>query len=385
MTDVLDPVVRDGSAARVVEAPCAVDRLVFHVPDVMATGVDEDELVPLFRGYLEEAAHRNALVARRLDDSGFDPAQLDGLGDLARVPLIPTTAFKRRRLLLVGEDELVASFSSSGTSGRRSYVGRDEPTLYRLVGSLRRGFEMAGASLGLDDDEEPEESLFVVNLGPDRAGAGDVWFSYVMALADALAPSEHFWRDGSLRLADAAAAAAVALRDGRKVAVCGPPGRVLALAEHARLAFPRFAGGHDVVVVIGGGWKGERPVAPAELRAAVVDGLGLAAEHQVRDAFNQVELNTVLFECEHFRKHVPPWVHVEVKDPASLEPLGPGEAGLLGYVDVTATSYPCLVLTEDLGWREERGCPCGRATETIAVHGRIASSLHRGCAAQLAD
>jgi long-chain-fatty-acid---luciferin-component ligase len=89
-------------------------------------------------------------------------------------------------------------------------------------------------------------------------------------------------------------------------------------------------------------------------------------------------------DCEHGRKHCPPWLHASARAPKTLAPLGWGESGILAYLDPTATSYPCFVLSDDFGsvTRGER-CPCGRSGDVLTIERRINRIEARGCALKL--
>jgi long-chain-fatty-acid---luciferin-component ligase len=126
-------------------------------------------------------------------------------------------------------------------------------------------------------------------------------------------------------------------------------------------------------------------VSPEVLRADAVETLGLRDDGQVRDVFNQVELNTAFVECAQHQLHVPPWVEVIVRDPYDLSPVPPGETGLLSYLDPSATSYPCFLISEDIGMASTDGCACGRHGQTVEIRRRLLTSDHQGCALRLAD
>jgi long-chain-fatty-acid---luciferin-component ligase len=171
------------------------------------------------------------------------------------------------------------------------------------------------------------------------------------------------------------------------VALVGPP-VLLASFVRSRPDRPLPASLRDrVVVMSAGGWKTPNgpPTTPDGFRRDVVEGLGLGGERQVRDAFSQVELNTVLAECDQHRKHVPPWLHVTVRHPGTLERLPNGEPGLLSYLDPTASSFPCFVIADDLGTVEDDGCSCGRKGRVLRILRRIEREESWGCALKLAE
>lgn len=295
-------------------------------------------------------------------------------GDLDNVPVIPTEVFKRNPVLSVAVHDVVRWCDSSGTQGELSTVGRDRLSLERLLGSVRAGLTL------IDDWHEHE--IEVVNLGPPRVEAGRWWFGYVMSLVELLFPTTH-WATRTRFDPDAAVGAVSRLLDEvPHVGVVGPPFLVLELARAATARGLRCD--ERVTVVTGGGWKTRSGrVTPHELRETVSDALGLASDGQIRDAFNQVELNSVLFECEAHRKHVPVWVHVVARDPRGFRPLPPGETGVLTYLDASATSYPAFIAADDLGSIEAEPCPCGRPGPTLVLDRRILTVEARGCALTL--
>jgi long-chain-fatty-acid---luciferin-component ligase len=295
------------------------------------------------------------------------------------VPLVPTSLFKHattQRVLsvLVGTQRCV----SSGTQGSRSVIGRDDDTMELLVGSIATGLELIG--------DWYEHELDVVNLGPSLDEAGDVWFAYVMALVEMLFPTHHAVRDGHVDWAAAVDHAAECLDAGRHLGVIGPPFLVSEFAD-ACARRGSLGGGDRVTVVTGGGWKGFHGsrLSRDELADRVADGLGLVYPSQVRDAFNQVELNTVVFECDALLKHVPAWLEVVARDPTTLEPLPEGRAGVLSYLDPTARSFPCFILGEDVGFATSGTCGCGRTGTILSVVRRIERAEAWGCAARLAE
>ncbi|HET9627215.1 MAG TPA: hypothetical protein VFP84_37905 [Kofleriaceae bacterium] len=320
--------------------------------------------------HLERCAAYAAFAARR---------QFTDLpADLAAIPVIPSSVFKAARVLSVDEAEIAKWCKSSGTQGAQSMIGRDRTSLERLLGSIRAGVTLIQDWL--------EDDLEVIHLGPDRSEAGDVWFMYVMSLIELLYPTRHFVRGGVF---DAAGALdrirALAGKRDRHVAVVGPPFRVLELIETIERAGQPVPGGTGMTVLTAGGWKrfsGQR-IERAAFDPRVCAAFGLASEAQVRDAFNQVELNTVMIECAAHRKHVPPWLYAAARDPDRLTVLPPGQVGVMSYLDASATSYPSFIVTDDVGEVHEGTCACGRAGTTLQIQRRLVSVAQRGCALTL--
>jgi long-chain-fatty-acid---luciferin-component ligase len=370
---------------RTLDVSSALDRTIFETTDWWRKPEVEQvaDRVAFLRSavehHLESCALYGAYAARR----GFDAATLDRREALATVPQIPTTVFKRVDVLSVPRRTVVHSFTSSGTTGVQSQVLRDEPTLARLAGSLRPDLEVWS---DVFDERDVDEGGEVVNLGPGRAEASGLWFSYVMSLVEQFAPATNCVHGGRLDLDLAADRIRSGFAGGRLVCVVGPPVLVAALCR--RIAPERLAGGANALVITGGGWK-RAAVGEVLDREAftelVVEALGLERREQVRDVFNQVELNTLFVECGRGRLHVPPWVEVIVRHPDTLEPVQAGELGVLSYLDASAQSYPCFILSEDLGWTWPETCACGRVGQTVAISRRIDTAAHQGCSLKLLE
>lgn len=369
-----------------------IDRVIFGGADPfqMPDAARAAFLVEAIRDTLLFHMQHNRLLAGLFERRGFHPStldqrdginQIDRLDQLNHVPLLPVSAFKRATVLSVDETSIVRQFSSSGTSGTMSFVGRDELTLHRLVGSMRRAFRMLEPWL---PSEATDDEVTFVNLGPPRAEAGGVWFAYLMGLAELMAPTTHAVRGGQLAASVAIAALTRALDEGRIAGLIGPPAFIVELLQAIETRGLRLDAGPRLFVVTGGGWKRTRAEAIAvdAFRTRVVDVLGLESDQQVRDGFNQVELNSVFFECEHHRKHVPPWVHAVSRAADTLAPLEAGQIGLLSYIDASAISYPCALVTDDFGSIATEPCPCGRTGPTLAFD-RRASMSQAGCALKM--
>src|SRR5439155_26314175 len=131
----------------------------------------------------------------------------------------------------------------------------------------------------------------------------------------------------------------------RRLIVAGPPILLLALPDKVRTHGPTEAHPCSLAVAIGG-WKraGGAHIPRAEFDARVREGLGLGPS-AVRDAFNMVELNTVMIECPQGRKHVPPWLWTRARDPHTLAVIDSGKVGILAYLDATPVSYPGFILS----------------------------------------
>lgn len=360
----------------VIDAVAPIDRAVFgaawSMPDDAALRLE------LVRDAVALHLAASPAYARFADRLGFSLDRLSVASDLARVPQIPTLAFKRGvPITSCPPAEMAKRCTSSGTLGRRSEVYRDRSTIERLLGSVRQGVELLGD--WYDDD------VAVLNLGPGQAEAGDLWFAYVMSLVELAFPTTHAVRDGHFDPAGSLARLLRLRTEYRTVVLIGPPTLVLEVANAAGGHRGGTLGPDEMMVVTAGGWKRHTGAIlnRADFTTTVVDRLGLAGPDQVRDAFNQVELNTVMLECAARRKHIPPWLEVIVRDPRTLAPVPDGAEGLLSYLDPSATSYPCFILADDFGRIEAGPCRCGWHGRTLSLGRRIKRPEEWGCALKM--
>ncbi len=357
-----------------------LDDLLYQTDDLFA--LDEETIAGVRFAALSGAFRRHyegcAEYRRYADGRGVGPAAISEPNRLDLIPLVPSSVFKRKELVTRPLDGEARVCVSSGTQGSRSRIVRDRRTLERFVGSVEQGGRLLGV-----DTEKPGQ-IFV--LGPDTAEAGDLWFSYVLSIVDLLLPTSFHVRDGVFRL-DELLESLDGRAPGVRPIVLGPPFLVRELAEAVKDRYGTLdLGSDDGLVITAGGWKrAAGSVVPRdELTDLVVSAFALSEGGQVRDCFNMVELNSVLFECEHQVKHVPPWLRVTARDPGTLEVLPSGAQGTLAFLDALPTSYPGFLLSDDFGTvRYGVACPCGRTSDVLDVTRRIQTVEARGCALKM--
>jgi long-chain-fatty-acid---luciferin-component ligase len=314
----------------------------------------------------------NSEVYRRVAHAReFDLARLRETGDLSLVPVISSGTFKRRRVESI-TGASVKDCTSSGTSGSTSIVPRDSATLERYAGTILHGTrEMIG--------QLERRRAFV--LGPTIEEAGDLWFSYALSLAQLLHDTDYFVRNGVFDPRGLHRALRELEDEIESPVLVAPPALLLELVSWMEREGERLdLQGREFYSLTAGGWKrrASEMVSRDDLTAKVADRLGIAPERQ-RDLFNMVELNTVIFECEHHRKHIPSWLEIIVRRPANLSVASSGEEGILTYLDPTPLSYPGFIMSDDFGSVGSAPCPCGRGGRTMKVHRRLASIEERGC------
>lgn len=108
---------------------------------------------------------------------------------------------------------------------------------------------------------------------------------------------------------------------------------------------------------------------PESLRARLQDEFGV----QVRQCYGTADVGSLGYECfEAKGMHIPDEIVVELLDPATGKPVGPGEIG-----EVVATlpnsAYPLIrFATGDLSVYSSDPCPCGRTSDRLMrIVGRV--------------
>jgi long-chain-fatty-acid---luciferin-component ligase len=312
-------------------------------------------------------------IYRRLADGiGFEIRQLEDTQDLACIPLISSGSFKRKLFGDVGKG--IKRCTSSGTMGTQSVVPRDARTLERFVGSISHGLrEFLGHN----------ELQRAYILGPPPEEAGDLWFAFSLSLTELFNDADYFVHADEFEPERLYEALLAAERDPScEPVIASPPSLLLGLLEWMEergtpnLALARRAGW----AVTAGGWK--RASNDAIDRQAFSERvhcqLGVEPGH-IRDVFNMVELNTIIFECASGSKHVPPWLSVTARNPRDLTVLESGQTGVLAYLDPTPLSYPGFILSDDLGTLSHDPCQCGRRGSTLHLERRLEVVEERGC------
>jgi hypothetical protein len=103
---------------------------------------------------------------------------------------------------------------------------------------------------------------------------------------------------------------------------------------------------------------------------------------RIIDFYGMVETVGVIYpDCFAGNKHGPVFGDVIVRNPLTLEPVAPGEYGIVQVCSILPTSFPGhLLLTEDMAQvLAYDGCPCGRRGISFRFAGRVPKAELRGC------
>jgi hypothetical protein len=303
--------------------------------------------------------------------------------DLARVPFLPVSIFKRLPLESVGDQDVVRVLRSSATSSQTpSRVVLDRVTrdrqirtlavlLSALMGPVRRPFVVLDAAASQGSDLE---------LSGRVAGMR----GYLMMASETHYVLES--REGKLELDADKLARVLEDLSARSMPAC-LIGYTYVLYQH--VVAPLLRAGRRLrlppgsMVLHFGGWKRleRQAVDRAQLNAEVAQVFA-NAEPCIRDVYGFTEQLGVIYPDDgHGVRLAPVYAEVIARDPVTLEPLPEGMPGLLEFITPLPQSYPGIaLLIDDMGRIVSRDCgDGGRYGTRFEVLGRARGAEIRGC------
>jgi hypothetical protein len=321
---------------------------------------------------------RNEPYRRYCERRGRDPRNVRSWPE---IPAVPVAAFKEVDLVVAGLGE-GAVYRTSGTTRGADRRGRHhvpEPAIYRqaAIASFRRWVVPDGVRL-----------RFLVLAPPLAEEAQSSLCQMIDWLAEDIghSPPEHFVSGGTLaaeelvgRLRELQSSREALLLIGvtyafvRFIDFCQP--------RDLRLRLP-----YGSRVVDTGGTKGRsRSLSRNGLLRAYWERFGIAG-YFVANEYGMTEMCSQFYDGS-IRDHVqgvkrdrakipPAWVRTTVVSPETLEPVPPGERGLLRHLDLANVGSVAALQTEDVGHAIGDG---------FEILGRAEGAEVRGCALLLED
>ena len=301
--------------------------------------------------------------------------------DWTEIPAVPVAAFKHADLSVAGLGEGLV-FVTSGTTGGSERRGRHrvpDPSIYRTA-ALRHFEDMVlpdGARAPLvilapAVGEQPQSSLARMIGWIDEAfgrGSGEV-----------------FVRDGEVDVAALVERLRAAEPTREPVLVIGVTSAFVRLLDHCAAGGIRLRLPYGSRIVDTGGSKGlSRPMSRNGLLRAFWETLGVAG-YFVANEYGMTEMCSQFYDGS-IRDHVegrkrdrckisPPWVRTQIVSPETLDPVRPGERGILRHLDLANVGSVSALQTEDLGVAVGEG---------FEVLGRVRGAEARGCALLLRE
>lgn len=324
---------------------------------------------------------------RILKASGFHPEDLRNIGDLHKVPPIPTLFFKSHQMKTVKDKSMLIEATSSGTRGMKSQMGFD-------ARSLLFGLEMAVKVIGYHGLFSAIPANYII-MGYQPVPSNQTVIAKTQGISTLFAPALHreyalIWSDGEYKINFEG------LRKAVKTYGASPfPVRIIGFPsytwfflqelerEHISVKLPRKS-----LLMLGGGWKQfyKEEVDKAQLYRLAKKTLGME-EGQIREFFGAVEHPSLYCTCKNHHFHVPVYSRVIIRDVKTLEPVGYDKPGLLNLITPMAESMPLVsVITDDLGILHRGGeCGCGITAPYFEIIGRVGMEGIKTCAAGAQD
>mgnify|MGYP000663435750 CR=1 FL=1 len=294
------------------------------------------------RALCERVYNNVPFYKKRFDESGIKPQDIKCLEDVRHLPFTEKQDLRNQYpfgMFAVSRDNIVRIHSSSGTTGKATVVGYTKRDIENWGHLMARCFVAAGATSRDTVHNAYGYGLFTGGLGAHYGGE---------TLGAAMVPIS----GGATRRQ------VMLLKDFEPTVICCTPSYSLFLAETAEEM------GIDIkklplkIGIFGAEpWTEEmRKDIEKRLGITAIDiyglseimGPGVGIEcHEAQDGLHMME--------DHFL--------IEVIDPASGEPLPPGETGELVITTLTKEAIPLIrYRTRDLTSLNIAPCKCGRTT-----------------------
>jgi hypothetical protein len=315
---------------------------------------------------------RNRLYRRFCERRGIDPGRVRRWEE---IPAVPVSAFKRVSLEVEGLGE-GRIFLTSGTTEGSSARGRHrvpDPEVYRLA-ALRHfepwvlpdGARLRVLALTPSPRAEPHSSLVqMIAWVAEAFGRGDPEW-----LVEGGEVDDRRFTD-CLREAETSR---------EPLLLIGLTHAFVRFVDRCRAAGVTFRLPYGSRIVDTGGTKGRiRPVSRNGLLRSYWETFGVPG-YFVANEYGMTEMCSQFYDSsigDHYRgcgrprrKVGPPWVRTQIVSPETLEPVAPGEPGLLRHFDLANVGSVCALQTEDLGIAVDGG---------FEVLGRVEGAEPRGC------
>ncbi len=323
--------------------------------------------------------NNNPVMKNFYDNRGFKPSDLKSLDQLNTLPSIGVTAMKYHLVLSRDEKHQSLKLTSSGTRGQKTQVWFDQESLDRVQSFLWQVWESENAV----SKKETNYLMFIYN--PEQAK--DLGIAFSVKNQTQFAPPKKVvyaieknaqgeWEFNKARVLEQIKEF---IAEGLPVRMSGIPSFLFEFLEFLDedLTLPSSS-----FIFTGGGWKAaeNKKVSKEFFRELVFKKLGIPAD-RVRDGYGMAEHSSPYMECKAHRFHIPHFNRIIIRDPKTMEALGPEEAGLIELISPFNTMMPNLsIVSTDIGKIDSDACPCGYNSPTFSLLGRGGLSKHKGCA-----
>ncbi len=325
----------------------------------------------------------NAEYKKILDNFHFDPNSLKSYDDLAKIPFLPTLYFKHHNLLSLPKRKYLIKATSSGTSGKNvSLVGF-------TLGDLLRGWNMVKSVFAYHKLWSLRPHRYIVfgyepHKGNDKAIAKTAYGFTLVTPAISKDYAIRWTKDGYKVDLDNLEKKFIKYSKGKTpVSTLGFPAYTYFLLQQMKDKGIRLKMPKGSIISLGGGWKSfyKEKVDKESFYKLVEEVLGIDDKH-VFEFFGAVEHPILYTDCRNHHFHIPNYARVIIRDIETLEPVKPGQVGLINLLTPMMVGTPILsIMTDDLGILHEETCPCGEKSMYLEILGRSGLDDIKTCAA----
>ncbi len=359
----------------------SIQSLVFNmnlseILDIPPFSLNSVQKQSLLNNYLKELTqfhyHACPSYKKMLDSMLFNPEEAN---DYAYLPFLPVRLFKLFELKSVGEEHVVKTMTSSGTSGQAvSKIYLDKETaasqtkaLTKIVSSLIGSQRVPMIII------DSESTIKNRNLFSAR-GAGILGFSM-------FGSKRMYALNDEMELKSTEIIEFLEKHKGERIFMFG---FTFMVYQHFYKELKNKGIQLDLsnaVLMHGGGWKKliSEAVTSEKFREKLNDVCGI---NQVHDYYGMVEqTGSIYIECENGHLHAPVFSDIIIRRAHDFSIAEIGEKGIIQVISILPKSYPGhSLLTEDEGiLLGEDNCTCGRLGKYFKIEGRLKNAEIRGC------
>ena len=312
---------------------------------------------------------------------GFDPASVNNIDDLSKIPPLPTSYLKNNTLLSKPYNRLLIKTTSSGTGGKKTLSGFDISSglcglfmvlkvfRYHRLRSLRR------------------TNYIILGYQPDKTN--QTAMAKALKAITLLAPAKKveyalIFDNGEYRINTEGLIAAVVRfsKQNRPVRIIGVPAYLKMFLDELNNRNIKLKLHKNSKIMVGGGWKAffSDEITKDELIGMANSTLGICSE-SFKDHFSTAEHPINYLSCANNHFHVPAYSRVIIRDVTTLQPVPPGTPGLLNLLTPLLSSAPYgSILTDDIAvLKDGRECGCGVTSPYFELIGRVGLASIKTC------
>ena len=317
-----------------------------------------------------------------LENLNFDLNSLNSIGDIYKIPPLPTSYLKNNTLLSKPYNELLVKTTSSGTGGKKTLSGFDAGSGLCALCMVLKVFRFHKL-LSLQ-----RTNYIILGYQPDKSN--QTAMAKALKSITLLAPASKIeyaliYKNGEYQINTDGLINAVEKfgRQNRPVRIIGFPAYFKMFLDELNQRNIKLSLHENSKILLGGGWKTffADEISKDSLFCMANDTLGIRHEN-FKDHFSTAEHPINYISCQNNRFHVPIFSRVIIRDVKTLEPLQNGTAGLLNLITPLLSSVPFgSILTDDIAvLKDGDECGCGIKSPYFELVGRVGLANVKTCA-----